>query len=110
MILVFWHKILSDDVYFNDFDSETNHGINGTAQCPTVTRTKELSQTMRALETDDFPLLNRFVPESARNHAGTNKTRLSICCSQSEHGPALSHQMSRGGGGGMEGEMREQKA
>ena len=105
ILLVCWHQILSDDVYFDDFDSETGHGINGTAQCPTGTRTQELCHSMRALEPDDRPVtislcLNRFVHESARNRLGTNKTRLSLCCSQSEHGPTLSHQMPRGGGGG----------
>ena len=104
ILLVCWHQILSDDVYFDDFDSETGHGINGTAQCPTGTRTHELSHTMRALEPDDRPVtislcLNGFVPESARNRAGSNKTRLSLCCAQSEHGFTLSHQMSRGRGG-----------
>ena len=77
VLLVCWHQILSDDVYFHDFDSETGHGINGRAQCPTGTRTQELSHTMRALEPDDRPVtislcLNRFVPESARNRADTN--------------------------------------
>ena len=105
ILLVCWHQILSDDVYFDDFDSETGHGINGTAQCPTGTRTQELCHTMQALEPDDRPVtislcLNRFVPESARNRLGTNKTRLSLCCSQSEHGPTLSHQIPRGGEGG----------
>ena len=100
ILLVCWHQILSDDFYFDDFDSKAGHGINGTAQCPTGTRTQELSHTMRALEPDDRPVtislcLNRFVPESARNLAGTNNTRLSLCCSQSEQGPTLSHQMSR---------------
>ena len=45
------------------------------------------------------PWLNGYVPESARNRAGTNETRLTLCCSQSGHGPTLSHQMSWGGGG-----------
>ena len=108
IILVCWHGILGDGVYFDDFDIETGHGINVTeeekAHGPTGTLTQELFHTMRALEPDDRPVtispcLNRCVPEPARNRAGTNETRLSLYCSQSEHGPTLSHQMSRGRGG-----------
>ena len=107
--LVCWHRILGDGVYFDDFDIETGHGINVTeeeeAHGPTGTRTQELSRVMRALEPDDrsvtiSPCLNRYLPESARICAGTNETRLSLCCLQSEHGPTLSHQMSRGRGRG----------
>ena len=107
ILLVCWHLILSDGIYFDDFNIETGHGINVTeeekAHGPTGTRTQQLSCTMRAFEPDDRLLtisscLNRFLPESARNRAGTNETRLSLCCSQSENGPTLSHQMSRGRG------------
>ena len=107
--LVCWHRILDDGVFFDDFDIETDHGINVTekdkAHSPTGTRTQELSRTMRALEPDYRPVtispcLNRYVAESARNRAGTNETRLSLCSSQSEHGPTLSHQMSRERSGG----------
>ena len=40
------------------------------------------------------PCLIRFVPESARTMP--EPTRQSLCCSQPEHAPTLSHQMSQG--------------
>ena len=109
ILLVCWHLILSDGVYFDDFDIETGHGINVTeeekAHGPTGTLTQQLSHTMRALEPDDrpvtiYPCLNRFIPGSGQNRAGTNERRLSLCCWQSEHQPTMSHQISWGSGGG----------
>ena len=56
ILLVCWHRILGDGVYFDDFDIETGRGINVTeeekAHGPTGTRT----HTMRALGPDDRPV------------------------------------------------------
>ena len=41
------------------------------------------------------PCLIRFIPESARNHAGTDEK--SFYCSQPEHGPTLATKCHRGG-------------
>ena len=73
------------------------------AHGPTGTRTQDLSHTVRALWPlsyratrsifDNFPLL-RFVPESARNHAGTDETvPLLLAARARTH---TGHQMSQG--------------
>ena len=105
ILLVCWHRILGDDVYLDDFDIETGHGINVTEEKKSTwpdrdePRSSPLpcensSQTINPRQFS--PCLNRYVPESAQNRAGTNETRLSHCCSRSEHTPTLSHQMSLG--------------
>ena len=61
---------------------------------PARTLTTELkSYTHRRLVTISICLI-RFIPESTRNHAGTEKQTL--CCLQPKHGPTLSHKMSKG--------------
>ena len=62
ILLVCWHLILRDGVYFDDFDIETGHGINVTEEekthGPTATWTQELSHTMWALEPDNRLIQN----------------------------------------------------
>ena len=65
ILLVCCHQILSDNVYFDDFNSETGHetghGINDTAQCPIGTNPGALSYhastRARRSTRDNFPLL-----------------------------------------------------